>query len=127
MNKENQKNLLSHPLAIAIVTVLCLLSIISLRESSQNALISKKSLEQLEEKVKFAEKELIQAKKDLEQGQDPLAVEKIQRNELLQKKEGEIVLQIPDQEEVKSQQNEAQLKKNGPLEEWLKLLWQNHP
>lgn len=125
MNKEKQKNLFGHPLTIAIFTALCLLTIISLRESSQSALVSKKSLEQLEEKVKVAEKELTQAQKEFEQGQDPLALEKIQRNELLQKKEGEIILQIPDLEETEVKESETQPEETGPLEEWHKLLWKS--
>lgn len=128
MNKESQTNLLAHPLAIAIFTALCFLAIVSLRESSKSALVSKESLEKLEEKVESVEKELNQAQKALEQGQDPLALEKIQRNELLQKKEGEIILQIPDQKETDStQENENQLKKNGPLDEWIKILWSDSP
>lgn len=125
MNKEKQKNLFGHPLIITIFTALCLLTIISLRESSQSALVSKKSLEQLEEKVKVAEKELTQVKKEFEQGQDPLALEKIQRNELLQKKEGEIILQIPDLEETEVKEGETQPEETGPLEEWYKLLWKS--
>ena len=123
MNKKLPTNLLGHPLTIAVFTALCFLAIISLRESSKSASVSKASLKQLEEKVELAKKEVEQAQKILEQGQDPLALEKIQRNELLQKKEGEIVLQIPELEKLSNQENQPKLKENGPLEEWQKLLF----
>ena len=123
MNKEKIQNLFGHPLLIFIFTCLCLLSIFSLRESSRKALVSKESIQKLEKNIEIIEKEFREEEKKFADGQNELVIEKIMRNELLQKKEGEIVLQIPEKEELNEENNNATtLEKNGPLEEWKKLM-----
>lgn len=70
------------------------------------------------------EKEVAKEKEKLDEKQEAIILEKIMRNELLQKKEGEIILQIPDKENHSEQiDKNAVLEKNGPLEEWKKLFF----
>lgn len=114
-------HLLNQPLVIVAVTLLCLLAIFSLQKSKHSATISKESIEQLEQTVDELELAKEQQAAALASGESALAIEKIKRNELLQQKEGEVILQVPERE-VLPGENEASEKKNGPLEEWKRLL-----
>lgn len=122
MDKVKYKNLLGHPLLIIIFTCLCLLMVFSLRESSKKALISKESIQKLEKNVESLEKEVNKEEEKLKNSQEPIALEKILRNELLLKKDGEIVLQIPDREQNIEEKISPENKESGPWEEWKKLL-----
>ncbi len=121
MDKTKNKSLLEHPLLIGIFTLFSLLIIFSLKESAKKATLSKESLSQLEESVEIEEKNLAKETEKLKNAQTELNIEKIKRNELLQKKEGEIILQIPEKENDQLQSNERE-KINNPQEEWKKLL-----
>lgn len=124
MHKKQIEKLLSHPLFIVIFSSLCLLSVISLRESSKKALISKESIQKLEKNTELMEKELAKEKNKFEDKQEEIVLEKIIRNELLQQKEGEIILQIPDEESSDNHVNgEIVIENNKPLKEWWKLLF----
>jgi len=114
--------LLNHPLVLVVATLLCLLAIFSLQKSKHSATVSKESIEQLEQNVDQLElaKELQAAA--LASGESALAIEKIKRNELLQQKEGEIILQVPERELVSADRGASE-KKNGPLEEWKSLFF----
>ncbi len=122
MNREKTSNLLNHPLLIVIYSCLCLLVIFSLRESSKKALVSKESIEKLEKNIDSLEKEVALEKEKLKDSQDDIAVEKIMHNELLLKKEGEIVLQIPEEKPSDQEKQDPQKEENGPWQEWQKLL-----
>ena len=121
MTKEKTANLLNHPLLVILCSCLCLLIIFSLRESSKKALVSKESIKALEKNIDSLEKEVALEKQKLEDSQENVAVEKIMRNELLLKKDGEIVLQIPDEEQGKETEKDLQNEQNGPWLEWKKL------
>lgn len=124
VNRKQIEKLLSHPLFIVIFSCLCLLSIISLRESSKKALVSKESIQKLEKNTELMEKELAKEKNKFENKQEEIILEKIIRNELLQKKENEIVLQIPDKENSSNHiNNDTTIKTNQPLKEWRKLFY----
>ena len=120
MDKKKAQSLLNHPLLISIFTCLCLLAIFSLKESSKKALISKESIEKLEKNIEVLEQEVAKEDEKLKISQEPIALEKIIRNELLLKKDGEIILQIPD-EEGQTEEINLESKKNGPWEEWKKM------
>lgn len=122
MSKEKTKNFLNHPLLIVVFTCLCFLIIFSLRESSKKALVSKESIEKLETSIQSLEKEVANENDKLQNSRQEIAVERIMRNELLRKKEGEIVLQIPDEEQNKEEKTDLKKEKSGPWEEWKKLL-----
>lgn len=119
--KEKNSSPLNHPLLIGVFTCLCLLAIFSLRESSKKAIISKESIEKLEKNIESLEKEVAKEDDKLKISQEPIALEKIMRNELLLKKEGEIVLQIPDEEQDKEASKDLKNEQSGPWQEWKKL------
>lgn len=119
--RDKNSSPLNHPLLIGVFTCLCLLAIFSLRESSKKAIISKESIEKLEKNIESLEKEVAKEDEKLKISQEPIALEKIMRNELLLKKEGEIVLQIPDEEQNEEEEKDLENDKNGPWEEWKKL------
>ncbi len=122
MDKKQLEKIISHPLLIVLVTCFTLLSIFSLRESAKKALVSKESIEKLEKSTKKLENDLLLEQQKIDTNQEQIAVEKILRNELLQKREGEIVLQVPDQEQIILEKNEnSQIQMNGPLNEWKKM------
>jgi len=122
MDRKQLEKLLGHPLFIVIFTCFCLLSIFSLRESGKKALVSRESIQKLEKSTELVEKEVDKEKEKLDEKQEALTLEKIMRNELLQKKEGEIILQIPDKEDLNYRfSDNATTKQNEPLNEWKKL------
>lgn len=122
MDSKQLEKLLSHPIFVITFTCFCLFGIFSLRESSKKALVSKESIQKLENSTELAEKELNKEKEKLDEKQEAIILEKIMRNELLQKKEGEIVLQIPDKEDSNHLFNEnAEVRQNEPINEWKKL------
>ena len=93
---HKQRSFLAQPLVMIVISLLCVLLILSLRESSRKAQLSKANLEENQANIGQLEAQY-QAKLDLlEQSQNDLYKEKIQRNELLQQKDGEITLQLPD-------------------------------
>lgn len=122
MNKDRIKDILSHPLSVLIFTILCLIFIFSLRESAKKAQVSKESIQKLEQSVNQMETELKNEQEKSADAQSDLSTEKIIRNELLQKKEGETILQIPDRDDSGST-DEEKLEKTGPLDEWRELLF----
>ena len=124
MDKEKNKTLLAHPLLVGFFTCLCLLAILSLRASSKKAIVSKESIHNLEKTVTSLQENLDQTKQEVTDNQTEIAIEKIKRNELLLKKEGEIILQIPDEELSGGEQDIPENEKSGPWEEWKKL-WKN--
>ena len=87
--------ILGNPLLIIFATILTILLILSLQESSKKANLSKENIKKNQEnvaelRVKMQKKEL-----SLENVASNLYKEKISRNELLKQKEGEIVMQVP--------------------------------
>lgn len=124
VHRKQIAKLLSHPLFVVIFSCLCLLSLISLRESSKKALISKESIQKLEKNTELMEKELAKEKNKFENKREGIVLEKIVRSELLQQKEGEIILQIPDEENSNDHINDnSTIENNQPLKEWWKLLF----
>lgn len=121
MDKKQFEKILSHPLFIGIFTCLCLLGIFSLQESSKQALVSKESIQKLEQSTAIIEQELIKEQKKVDEKQEKIILEKIMRNELLQKKDGEIVLQIPEKETANNHNENLETQSSGPLKEWKKL------
>ncbi len=122
MDKKQLQKILSHPFFVVIVTIVSLISIFSLQKSSKQALISKESIEKLEKSVAETEKELLKEQKKMNENQAEVSLEKIKRNELLLKKENDIILQIPDEESFNSQLDKnTTIKQNQPINEWKNL------
>ena len=111
---------LSNPVFLLVFTILAIISIISLRKTNEKANISRRNIENLEKTVSKLEEEVEAGKEDLEDSQNEIYKEKIIRNELLQKKENEIILQIP---EVKEENMEEVVEDQGQLEAWKELIF----
>lgn len=123
MDKKKYQNLFNHPFLAIIFTCFCIFAIFSLQLSSKKAFISKESIEQLEKNVEILEKEVNRENEKLKISQEPIALEKILRNELLLKKDGEIVLQIPEKEASNNHNEDLDIQLGGPLKEWQKLFF----
>lgn len=131
VNKGSNTNnwlldLLNHPFVAIFLTCLCLLAVFSLRQSAKKSLISKESIAHLEQSVLASENDLRATEAKVTDSQQEITLEKIRRNELLLKKDGELILQIPDEESPNSKDAPTQTKpneiENGPWMEWKKLL-----
>lgn len=123
MDKEKIKNLLESPMVVVFFTIICILAIFSLHKSSQKAEISKESIQNLEEGLKIEEKNLEKEKDKLKNSQEQLTIEKMKRNELLLKREGEITIQIPEKEQTLAKNSEEKEEINSPQKEWKELLF----
>jgi cell division protein FtsB len=119
-NKEKIKFSLENPIILLVFTALAIISIISMRKSNEKAVISKRNIEELEENVEKLQDEVNTEKIELEDSQNEIYKEKIIRNELLQKKEGEIILQIPD---LNEEELNEEITDKKPLEQWKELIF----
>lgn len=90
------KKWLQNPVVLLVFTLLVLSFIFSLRKNLTRLTLSEHNLEILKSEVGQLETEVEQKQYQLETAQQPLAKEKIARNELLLKREGEYVIQLPD-------------------------------
>jgi len=114
------KKWLQNPVVLLIFTLLALSFVFSLRKNLTRLTLSEYNLDILKSEVDKLETEVEQKQYQLETAQQPLAKEKIARNELLLKREGEYVIQLPDIE-LKSKQQPI---KNKPTawQQWRQLL-----
>lgn len=114
------KKLLFNPIFLVLITFFSVLIIISLNKTSQKALTAQKNLNKVETEISYLEQELENNKRELYQTKTDLNKEKIIRNELLMKKEGEIIVNLPlkEESEIVTLQNE----KTTAWEEWKKVL-----
>lgn len=114
------KHILYSPPAIILITLLVIISIIKLRGNLGKVDISEQNYYNMQQDVSERKTQLQPLRQQLEAVQEPLGKEKIARNELLKKKEGEYVLYIPDVE-VKNQEA-GPTPTPEPIEEWKQLL-----
>jgi len=89
------KKVLFNPIFIVLITFFSIILITSLNRSKQKAAISKQNLKQVEQEIAILEQKVKQNETKLYQAQTDFTKEKIIRNELLMKKEGEIVVNLP--------------------------------
>lgn len=94
MNK-NIEQIMAHPLMVILISFLAILLILSLQENKQKALLSSENLEQNQENIKLLKDTVNKKEEFFNQAQNDLYKEKLIRNELVQNKEGETVIQIP--------------------------------
>ena len=114
--------LIYNPVAFLIITIICIVFSISLYKSAQRTSYSTENLKSLEQEVAQAEEEVLALETAIIESQQPFAKEEIIRNELLMKKPGEYVVQIPDKL-IGETQNTTEVKVLSPQEEWQKLLF----
>lgn len=115
------KKLLKHPIIIAIFTVLSIAFVLSLKKNVNKVEKSKVELEQLEVELNLLRQEVNNGELALKEASHSFSKESILRDELLMKKEGEVVLQLPAISE--SQEKIILDPTPKPAEEWGKLLF----
>jgi len=112
-NRKSDQKLLtiifSQPLIMILVLLLSILAILSLRESDRKANLVKENLVNNQKNVAKLRDEVKNKKELLISSQNDLYKEKIQRNELLQQRPGEMVLQValPNKESQTSDQQKT--------------------
>lgn len=99
-SQRKSTSFLTHPLVVVFFTVLCLLMSFSLYQSRQTAEVSRESLENLEQTTQQLEEQVQKKEREATLKSTSFAQEKAIRDSLLQKKEGETILQIPAVEEA---------------------------
>lgn len=105
-----------------ILTAISIVFSISLYKSAQRTNISSQNLESLEQEVAEIEQEVAQLEESLETAKQPLAKEKIIRNELMMQKPGEYVIQIATEELSNQAKKLPNQEKNlSPWQEWRQL------
>jgi cell division protein FtsB len=117
------QKILGNPILIIFSGLIVVAAWWSLRGTRQRILISSQRLDQINQEVTELESQLESLKKDLTLAQNPLSKEIIIRNELLMKKSGEIVVQLPSLEE---NQDKTKLEENQtatPWQEWQQILF----
>lgn len=114
------KQFIYSPPAIIILTLITVFLIISLRGNLEKVDISRQNFLNIQQDVTELRDNLKPKKQRLESAQQPLAKEKIARNELLKKKPGEYVLYIQDVELNKEEI--VPTPTPLPIEEWRNLL-----
>ncbi len=114
------KKILYHPLTILLVSILSLYCIFSLRKNLKRINISRENLRNINNQVRQLKTKVDQKEKQLKQAKKSYSKEKIARNELLLKKPGEYVIQLPELN-VDRKQTESSLQ-SQPIEQWKKLL-----
>lgn len=114
------KRLLYHPLTAILITALVIYFIISLRSNLKKLEISRQNLSNIQQDVAQLSEEVESQKQTLNQAQQPLAKEKLARDELLLKKSGEYVIDLPDiiLTELESEPSPSP----RPIEKWIELI-----
>ncbi|NCN45340.1 MAG: hypothetical protein COU63_01300 [Candidatus Pacebacteria bacterium CG10_big_fil_rev_8_21_14_0_10_36_11] len=113
------KQLLTKPITILFLSVISLLFFISLRKTAQKSELSQKNVEILEQKIEDNKIEIEEEKKQIFYASSEFAIDKLWRDELLNYKPGEYVLQIPLEEKVKK--DESFTENKSAWENWLSL------
>ena len=115
------KSLLYHPVTLAVFTILVIFIIISMHQTVNQIQRSTQTTSLLDQEIDQIASEVSGLEAALAQAQSEFTKEKIARDELLLKKEGEIVLQLPEIHlpETKTASHSAQT----PWQEWQALLF----
>lgn len=117
------EQIIQHPLTLLATALLIGLFCLSLIESRQKTRISEESIRELQKSVDQLDQEVNLQARQVEQSQSQLYKDKIIRNELLQKKEGEIVLQIPEEALIGTIELESKNESLQPLTAWKNLIF----
>ncbi len=115
------KKIIYHPLTIIFLSLIAVYFIFSLRSNQKKIDLSRKNIKNLKQIVSKMEKDYNQQTEELKTAKKPLTKEKIVRNELLFKKPGEYVLQLPKINPV--QPEEKFIEEKTPWEKWRNLLF----
>lgn len=116
------RSLLVHPLAVAFFTLVALVFSVSMYLSAKSQSDGKEVIAALEESVARQQMRVSELEEQAALAQDPFVQEKIQRDERLQQKPGEILLQLPPIT-VPSPTPQPTPVQLTPWQEWRALLW----
>jgi type II secretory pathway pseudopilin PulG len=116
------RSLLEHPLVIVIITVVAGIFMFSLYVSSNRGRSGEETLSSLEQSVTNQQERVRTLEEQAQLSKDPFVQEKIQRDERLLQKPGEIVLQLPPLT-VASPTPEPKPTPDTPWQEWKQLLF----
>ncbi|MEX0895852.1 MAG: hypothetical protein WDZ94_02840 [Patescibacteria group bacterium] len=116
------RTLLYHPIAVILILLVAVLFYISLDQSARKAEVSTKNVELLQQEITQMTSDVSQLEKDLEDNDLSFTQEQILRNELRQKKEGEVVFQVPDFE-IPELPPEPTPEPKTPWQEWREIVW----
>ncbi|MBT7309208.1 MAG: hypothetical protein HN846_00620 [Candidatus Pacebacteria bacterium] len=114
--------LIFNPITFLGITIISIIFSISLYKSAKRTSYSAENIKSIEEEVLKTEAEVLALEIAIEESQQPFIEEKIIRNELLMKKPGEYVIQIPN-ELIEQTQTTIEVKTLSPWEEWQQLLF----
>jgi len=115
------KQILYRPVVVFVITILAAYFIFSLRNNLKRVGLSQQNLATKQTEVDELDQSVTQQKEELAIAEQPLAKEKIARNELLMQKDGEIVIRLPEIEIPEPATVEADVA--APWEEWRALLF----
>ena len=115
------KKILFHPLVFLLISLASLLLIFSLYQNAQEITNSTTDLKKIELEVDQKEQKIESLENQLNQAQTNFTKERIIRDELLMQKEGELIIQIPEDQTIEIPQIDEE-KPLTPWQEWKNLL-----
>lgn len=110
-----------NPITLLAITIVGVVFSLSLHKTAQKTQFSQQKLQEISQEIEQTKAEVGNLRVELNNSQQPFAKEKIIRDELLMKKKGEYVIQIPD-ELIKSKKQEKHTPPNSAWNEWKQLL-----
>ncbi|MBP7875734.1 hypothetical protein KA012_01935 [Candidatus Woesebacteria bacterium] len=116
------RKLLEHPLVILLITIVAGIFMFSLSISSKNKVGGAKTLVTLDESVARQQQRVQELEEQVRISSDPFIQERIQRDERLQQKPGEIVLQLPAVP-MPSPTPKPEVIQLSPWQEWREVLF----
>jgi cell division protein FtsB len=111
---------LFHPVTVFLATMLAIWLYLSLLRTEQKMELSSQSVTELDQEVQQIADQVSELNKRLERAQSQQSQEQKIRDELLLKKPGEYVIQLPEKEPLPMRSQTTT--PTTPLEEWLFLL-----
>jgi len=118
------KKILLHPIVIFLISLASLLLVFSLYQNAKEITNSTADLKEVELEVDQKQQKIDNLENQLNQAQTNFTKEKIIRDELLMQKEGELVIQIPEDQTIQIPQIEP-IQPVTPWQEWKKLILKN--
>lgn len=118
--KKKLKKILFNPIAAILLSLIAGYFLIKNHQQLNRVELSRKNIQLTEKEVSFLKDSVQNLDEELNKANNPLAKEKIIRDELLQQKENEFVLKLPDI--VKNEIKTEEAKEKSNLEAWLELV-----
>lgn len=109
-----------HPLFVIIVSVLVVSGIIGLKKNSNRLELSKTNVQRKAQDRDRVKAEVLELDLKIEEANQPLAKDRLIRNQLLQQKEGEVVIKLPNTNNSKESQTDKTEVENW--QKWLELV-----